>query len=127
MDIELIQKSFVARDNEYASIRERAAEKIIDALPEQRAGVFLEYIAKLARKLAETAYLNVAGCSEDVIEAVHENTINGLGESVLDSLVLYGISDADFVISAMFSAEDAFHAHFMMLDNMAREGSAHAH
>lgn len=116
MDISQIEKSFAERRREYASLAEATSQKIIDASPRQVASVLFEFIAALARKLAETAYLNVAGQSEAVIGEMHRVSLMALGEGIIEVLSDRGIVDESFVKAAMFAGCDAFHKRFMELD-----------
>lgn len=125
MDIAQIEKSFAERAGKYASLAEATSQKIIDARPEQRAGILFEFFAALARNLAETAYLNVAGQSEAVIGEMHRVSLVALGEGIIEVLSDRGIVDEEFVKSAMIAGGDAFHGRFMELDALATWSAGH--
>ena len=125
MDIAQIERSFTERRREYASLAEAASQKIIDARPEQRAGILFEFFAALARNLAETAYINVAGQSEAVIGEMHRVSLVALGEGIIEALSDRGIVDESFVKATMFAGCDAFHKRFMELDALAMWSASH--
>ena len=116
MDIAQIERSVAERAGKYASLAEATSQKIIDASPEQKTGILFEFFSALARNLAETAYLNVAGQSEAVIGEMHRVSLVALGEGIIEALSDRGIVDEDFVKAAMFAGGDAFHKRFMELD-----------
>lgn len=127
MDIVQAVQSFRDQGDVYAAITEEAFRNILAAEPQKKAEIFFEYIAALARKLAETAYLNIAGHSESAIGEVHRVTITALAEGIIESLCDNGIVDDAFTKAALFAGGDAFHKKFMELDALATGSEGHVH